>query len=100
MDRENFENLSYKHFVPEVLAFLKEKRISQKALLLLDNAHSHPKDRVLTSDESLSLKIFFPQCHNCYTPMDQELIAPTKKCYRVDLRTLANDNCIIERMKV
>jgi hypothetical protein len=42
MDREIFENWFHKQFVQ---AFLKKRKLPQKAVLPLDNAHSHPKER-------------------------------------------------------
>jgi hypothetical protein len=49
------EALFHKHFVPEVRAFLKERGLSQKAVLLLDNAPPRPRDSVLTSTMALLL---------------------------------------------
>jgi hypothetical protein len=76
MDREVFENWFHKHFLPEVRAFLKERRLPQKAVLLIDNAPSHPKESVLTSDDGIILVKFLPPAPPNATaiiqPMDQE----------------------------
>jgi hypothetical protein len=49
MDREILENWFHKHYVPEVWGF--PERLQQKSVLMLDNAPSHPTERVLTSDD-------------------------------------------------
>jgi hypothetical protein len=72
MDREIFESLFHKHFVLEVWAFLKDSGLPEKAVLLLDNAPSHPRQSVVTSDDGLIIK-FLP-------PMDEGVIAPMKCC--------------------
>jgi hypothetical protein len=59
MDRKIFENLFHEHCVPECQAFLKERGLSQKTVLLLGNAPSHQRDSILTSDSGFFIK-FFP----------------------------------------
>ncbi|XP_066903730.1 jerky protein homolog-like [Halyomorpha halys] len=44
MDRELFSEWFNNVFVPEVANYLKNKNLPQKAILLLDNAPSHPTD--------------------------------------------------------
>nr|XP_024218404.1 jerky protein homolog-like [Halyomorpha halys] len=44
MDRELFSEWFNNVFVPEVANYLKDKNLPQKAILLLDNAPSHPTD--------------------------------------------------------
>jgi hypothetical protein len=58
MGREIFYNWFHKHCIPEVWAFL--KGLPQKAVLLLDNVPSHPRDSVLTSDDGLIIVKFCP----------------------------------------
>jgi hypothetical protein len=41
----------HKHFVPEVQAFLTGRWFLQKTMLLLENASSHPRESILTSDD-------------------------------------------------
>jgi hypothetical protein len=60
MDREIFENWYQKHFVPEVWAFLKERGLPQKAVLLLDSAPSHPRESLLTFANGLIVVKIFP----------------------------------------
>jgi hypothetical protein len=55
MDREIFENWFQKHSVPEVQAFLKEEGLPHKAVLLLDNAPSHPRESILLLTMASSL---------------------------------------------
>jgi hypothetical protein len=44
----------------KVWVFLKEKGLPQKAVLLLDNAPSHPSENILTSDNSLIVVKLLP----------------------------------------
>jgi hypothetical protein len=68
MDREFFFKL-----VPQAQAFLQERVLLQKAVLLLDNAPSHPIHSILTSNDGLNVVKFLPQ-------MSQHLFSPwTKK---------------------
>jgi hypothetical protein len=94
MDREIFENWFHKHFVPEVRAFLEERRLPKKAVLLLDNASSHPGDSLLTSNDSLNIvKSLLPNVTTIIQPMDQGVIASMKQCCQTDLlRTLADED--------
>jgi hypothetical protein len=82
MDREIFENWFHKHFVPEVWAFLKERGLPQKAVLLLYNAPSHPRESILTSDNGLKVVVFAPPLPPNVTaiiqPMDQGVVASMK----------------------
>jgi hypothetical protein len=68
-----FENWFHYSFVPEVRKFLRKKKLEQKAMLLLDNAPSHPPSPNLISDDG---KIFVE-----YMGFD-----PTNgsKCYKID----------------
>jgi hypothetical protein len=97
MDREISDNLFCKHFVPEVQAFLKERGLPLKAVLLIDNDPSHPRDSVLTSDDGLIIVKFLPpNVTAIIQPMDQGVIASMKQCYQADLRTIADEgNSII-----
>jgi hypothetical protein len=102
MERGTFENWFHKQFVPEVWAFLKQRGLRKKAVLLLDNAPSHPRKSVLTSDDSLIVVKFLPtNVIAIIQPMDQGANASMKQCYRADLlRTLADeDENVIELWK-
>lgn len=51
MDSKILDNLFYKHFLTEGWACLKERELPKKPVLL-DNAPSYLRERVLTSDNS------------------------------------------------
>jgi hypothetical protein len=92
MNQEAFENWSHKHFVPEVWAFLKERALPQKVVLLLDNAPCHTRDSTLTSEYCLIIVQFLPsEVTAIIQPMDQAMIVSMKQCYRTGLlRNLAD----------
>jgi hypothetical protein len=60
MDAESFEKWFQKKFVPEDWFFLKEKKLPQKVVLLLDNAPFHPNDGRPWSHHG---QVFSPHCH-------------------------------------
>ena len=60
MDRDIFENWLKKKWVPEVQAFLKNKELPQKAVLLLDNAPHRNESVLKTNDGLISYEIFAP----------------------------------------
>jgi hypothetical protein len=94
MDREIFENWFHTHFVPQVKAFLKERGLPQKVVLLLDNAPSHSRQSLLTSDDGLIIVTFLPpNVTAIIQPMDQGVIASMKCCYWAYLlRTFAAED--------
>jgi hypothetical protein len=94
MDREIFENQFHKHFVPEAQSFLKERGLSQKAVLLRDNAPSHPTESILTSNDVLIVVKFLPpNVIAVIQPMAQGVIVSMKRCYWADLlRNLADED--------
>ena len=56
--------LTIKHFALEVLTFLKEKGLPQKAVLLLENAPFYPSKGILAcSDGSIAGKFYPPTSH-------------------------------------
>lgn len=86
MSRGIFEDWFFKHFVPEVRSFLLEKNLPIKALLLLDNAPSHPKESVLQSEDGNFFTMFLPpNVTSIAQPMDQGVIETMKRLYRKDL---------------
>jgi hypothetical protein len=78
------------------LGFLERERgFPQKAVVLLDNAHFHPRDSVLTSADGLIVVKFLPPMLQLTIvhPMGQGVIASMKQHYQSDLfRTLANED--------
>uniref|UniRef100_A0A0K0EBY7 HTH CENPB-type domain-containing protein n=1 Tax=Strongyloides stercoralis TaxID=6248 RepID=A0A0K0EBY7_STRER len=70
-------------WVPEVKEFLKSKELPQKAVLLLDNASSHPTESILkTSDGFMVAKFLSPSVTSLIQPMDQGVISAMKRLYR------------------
>jgi hypothetical protein len=94
--------LFHKNFVPEVQAFLKKEGLPLKAVLLLDNAPSHSRDSIPTSDDGLVIVKISPHSVTAMRePRKQLVIACMKQCYWADLlRTLTEeDNSIIAMWK-
>jgi hypothetical protein len=77
LDRDTFEDWFYKHFVPEVQAFMKE-RLPQKEVLLLDNVPSHPRESILTSINNLTIKFLLSNDTAVKQPMDHGVIVSMK----------------------
>jgi len=70
MNREIFENWFRTKFIPEVRQFLGNKGLPPKAVLLVDNAPSHPAD--LKSDDGLIVVKFLPpNVTSLIQPMDK-----------------------------
>lgn len=72
-----------KTFIPQVSNFFKQTNCSVKALLVLDNALSHPSEQELKKINS-NFKVIFlpPNCTALNQPMDQKLIQKLKVEYR------------------
>jgi hypothetical protein len=78
MGGEIFKTWFYKHFVPEVLVFLKDSFTTESSVAARQR-HSHPKDTILIPDNDYEL---ISKCiHETY--------------YQDDLSTLANEDKII-----
>ncbi|KAJ3616505.1 hypothetical protein MTP99_019821 [Tenebrio molitor] len=70
-------------FVPEVRKFLRKQGLPEKALLLLDNAPSHPPEEKLVSEDGLIVAMYMPpNVTPLIQPMDQNVIRLTKLHYR------------------
>jgi DDE superfamily endonuclease len=86
MNREIFEDWFKTKWVPEVTDFLKSKGLPQKAVLLIDNAPSHPNETILkTNDGFMIAKFLPPNVTSLIQPMDQGVISSMKRLYRADL---------------
>ncbi|XP_053968098.1 jerky protein homolog-like isoform X2 [Anastrepha ludens] len=73
-------------FVPQGTSFLKEKALPIKALLLIDNAPSHPNGAELITENGQISAMFMPQnVTPLIQPMDQNAIKITKLHYRNSL---------------
>lgn len=81
MDCHLFKEWFDHEFAPAVRQFLKSKNLPQKAILLMDNAPSHPGENILSSGE---IKALFlpPNVTPLIQPMDQGVIECLKKKYR------------------
>lgn len=74
-----FENWFRKDFVPRVKAFLLSRGLLPKAILLLDNAGSHPKE---LHEEGIRVIFLPPNVTSLIQPLDQGIIENMKKNYR------------------
>ncbi|XP_053960459.1 jerky protein homolog-like [Anastrepha ludens] len=78
-----FKQWFHESFVPQVTSFLKEKALPIKALLLIDNASSHPNEAELTTENGQISAMFMPpNVTPLIQPMDQNAIKITKLYYR------------------
>ncbi|GFY04232.1 tigger transposable element-derived protein 1 [Trichonephila clavipes] len=64
-------------FVPEVEAYMKEKSLDLKVLLIVDNAASHPQ----LENPNVQLVFLPPNTTSLIQPLDQGIIATFKKYY-------------------
>uniref|UniRef100_A0A8C8T197 Uncharacterized protein n=1 Tax=Pelusios castaneus TaxID=367368 RepID=A0A8C8T197_9SAUR len=86
MNREIFKDWFFKHFVPAVRDHLRSKNLPQRAVLLLDNAPSHPNENVLkTSDGQIFVAYLPPNVTSLKQPMDQGVLEAFKRRYRKSL---------------
>ena len=75
-----------KKFIPQVREHLKSQNIPQKAVLLIDNAPSHPGESVFKSENgNFFVKFLPPNVTALIQPMDQGVIASMKTKYRTNL---------------
>lgn len=81
MTSDIFLDWFMKEFVPAVKCFLKKKKLPQKAVLLLDNAPSHPSEDELEKD-GIKAKFLPPNVTSLIQPMDQGVIENIKRRYR------------------
>ncbi|UYV73990.1 JRKL, partial [Cordylochernes scorpioides] len=86
MDRDIFANWFHQNFVSEVRDYLVTLRLPPKAVLLLDNAPSHPIEEVLKSDYGMIFVKFLPSnVASLIQPMEQGVISCLKRFYRAQL---------------
>ncbi|GFV96259.1 jerky protein homolog-like [Trichonephila clavipes] len=89
-----FKEWFHDQFVPAVKKFNKENDLPQRAILLIDNALSHPDTEELSSGE---IKAIFlpPNVTPLLQPMDQGVLQTLKQIYRKQfLRTLIEDDTV------
>lgn len=87
MSRNIFLDWFNNHFIPDVKRFQKEtgETSTPKALLLLDNAPSHPKEEDVNIHPHFKILYLPPNCTAILQPMDQNLIQNLKVSYRKSL---------------
>lgn len=73
-------------FIPEVKQFREKEGKTGKVLLIIDNAPTHPDIDILNKiDEDFSVMFLPPNVTALLQPMDQGVIAKTKRVYRKEL---------------
>ena len=83
MDCRLFTEWFHERFVPSVRKFCRDKGIEEKALLLVDNAPSHPSSATLHSEDGRVKTLFLPpNTTSVIQPMDQGVLDPCKKRYK------------------
>ena len=81
-----FQYWFFNEFVPATIKYLKDKNLPIKALLVLDNAPSHPSTEHLQYDDGKIEAIFLPpNTTSVIQPMDQGVLENVKRRYRRDL---------------
>lgn len=82
MTRPLFMEWFKKSFIPEVKKFLTRINKPHKALLLVDNAPSHPSEEEVNTDSNFRIMFLPPNCTAVIQPLDQNLIQNIKVSYR------------------
>ena len=82
--RQFFTEWIHEDFAPLVKAYLQQKNIPIKALLVLDNAPAHPaglENDLLGEYSFIKIKYLPPNTTPLIQPMDQQVISNFKKLY-------------------
>jgi len=83
MNSSLFSEWYHNRFVPSVQRYCRSSGIEEKALLLLDNAPSHPSISSLQSDDGKIKVLFLPaNTTSVIQPMDQGVLDPLKQRYK------------------
>lgn len=103
MDCTIFKDWFFKEFVPVVEATLKKKNLPRKAILLIDNAPSHPDITELSSGD-IKAYFFPPNVTSLIQPLDQGVLETLKRNYRKKLlqfliQNLDEGNTVTEALK-
>ncbi|MFS1564416.1 MAG: hypothetical protein ACL7AX_13685 [Candidatus Arsenophonus phytopathogenicus] len=80
MDSYLFKEWFVNEFVPKVKSYLKSNKLPIKAVLILDNAPTHPQE--LECDINIKLHFLPPNVTSLIQPMDQGVIESLKRRYR------------------
>lgn len=84
MDSTLFKTWFYDKFVPAVTRFLRNRKLPIKAVLLVDNAPSHPSEHELRKGDII-VKFLPPNVTSVLQPMDQGVLENIKRNYRRQL---------------
>ena len=103
MESSIFKTWFFEQFVPSVKKFCDEKNLPHKALLLLDNAPTHPDECELVSGDIRAL-FLPPNVTSLIQPLDQGVLENLKRHYRQRLlkhllEDLKNDLTVVESLK-
>ena len=86
MDSSIFKTWFHETFVPRCRKALGEKGLAKRAILLLDNAPSHPDvESLSSSDGEISCLYLPPNTTSLIQPMDQGVLENMKRQYKRDL---------------
>ena len=86
MDSSIFKSWLKTKFVPMIKHYLHIKGLPTKALLLMDNAPSHPSTEELCSQDGLIKTMFLPaNTTSLIQPMDQGMLYNLKRRYTISL---------------
>lgn len=103
MDGTIFKEWFYDQFVPSVEKHMKQKNLPRKAILILDNASSHPDTNELR-DGDIKTMFLPPNVTSLCQPMDQGVLAALKKRYRRKLLShilvaVEDDQDLVQNLK-
>ena len=84
MDMHIFTEWFHTKFVPRCKKEMNKRGLSQKALLLMDNAPSHP-DSLHSDDNQISCHFLPANTTSLIQPLDQGVLEKVKLCYKRDL---------------
>jgi hypothetical protein len=95
MNQTIFKTWFFDVFIPSVRQYQNEKRLPTKAVLLLDNAPSHPSEsQLISEDGQIFVHYLPPNVTSLIQPMDQGVISSLKRRYKkIFLRFLLEENC-------
>lgn len=82
MDKTIFNEWFHKIFVPQVKAHLARKQLPQEALLVMDNAPTHPLTGLKSDDGKITCLFLPANTTPLIQPMDQGIIENLKRRYR------------------
>ncbi|XP_039290473.1 jerky protein homolog-like [Nilaparvata lugens] len=103
MDSSIFKRWFFNEFVPSVKKFSDENNPPHQALLLLDNAPTHPDESVLVSGDIRAI-FLPPNVMSLLQPLDQGVIENLKRHYRQKLLkqlllNLDNEVTVVQSLK-